>query len=175
MNRMTKILVPVDFTPCSDEAVRFAADRAHRYDTSLGHTIHSRSFLRGPHRWIAAVAISVACSSAGPPPAEHANRASSAWTQAGIPCRFVALEAEQGPGDENSDAVTLFAVYRFSERDVAAPKQPLSLVFRVKRSRVRELQDHLASQPQVLCVPDADSGYRAQVAPFGFSASRAVH
>jgi hypothetical protein len=78
----------------------------------------------------------------------------------------VALEAEQGPSDQSSDAVTLFAVYRFSERDVPPPAQPLSLVFRVSRSRVRELRDHLTATPDVICVPDADSRYRAEIAPF---------
>lgn len=120
------------------------------------------------HPWIAAIALLAlaACSAPGQPRAEHATREGGSPTYPGVPCHFVGLEAEQGSSDQNSDAVTLFAVYRFSERDVPPPKQPLSLVFRVSRSRVGELRDHLAATPEVICVPDSDRRYRAEVAPF---------
>ena len=71
-------------------------------------------------------------------------------------CVFLGLEEVQGPGDQNSDSVSLVASYRFDEPSVPAHK-PLALGFRVERSRVNDLRDHLDQHPTVLCRPDDDA------------------
>ena len=46
-----------------------------------------------------------------------------------------------------------------------APEQPVKLKFQVNRSRVAELQNHLESQPEVVCSPDNDRHYNPRVKP----------
>jgi hypothetical protein len=103
--------------------------------------------------------------------------AAGATTRAGVPedprgarnltCRYVGLEDVSSPSDQNADSVSLLATYRFREPDAAPPKAPLSLKFQVDRSRVTELTQYLASKPEVICQPEADSNYAAHVEPFG--------
>jgi hypothetical protein len=80
-------------------------------------------------------------------------------------CQYVGLEAEEAPQQMDTDATSFVAVYRFREASVPAPKQPLTVKFRVNRSRVNELRSHLASQPEVICSPDADLHYQVKVKP----------
>ena len=71
-------------------------------------------------------------------------------------CVYLGLEEVPGPGDQNSDSVSLVASYRFDEPSVPAHK-PLALGFRVERSRVHDLRAHLDQHPTVLCRPDVDA------------------
>jgi len=82
-------------------------------------------------------------------------------------CKFVGLEAVEGPTDQNADSVSLRAVYRFAEPNVAPAKKPLSLKFQVERSRVDELRRYLDARPEVICSPEGTANYAARVAPFG--------
>lgn len=84
-----------------------------------------------------------------------------------LTCRYVGLEDVSSPNDQNADSVSLLATYRFREGDEAPPKAPLSLKFQVARSRVTELTQYLASKPEVICQPEADSNYAAHIEPFG--------
>jgi hypothetical protein len=103
--------------------------------------------------------------------ASEATRSSAPQYPRGVldrTCKFVGLESVEGPTDQNADAVTLLAVYRFGEPGVPAPKQPVSLKFQVNRSRVNDLRSHLEAHPEVICSPEAGThNYAARVAPFG--------
>jgi hypothetical protein len=69
-------------------------------------------------------------------------------------CVYLGLEQVSGPGDQDSDSVSLIATYRFD--DPRTPhREPLSVGFRVERSRVSDLRAKLDQHPTVLCRPDA--------------------
>ena len=103
-----------------------------------------------------------ACASLGGPPQEH-DRPPYEGT-----CTLLGIEAAAGPSDHNDDAISVVASYRFDGPDVPKAKQPLSLVFRITRSRMDELRDHLQTHPAVLCSPDnlGASDVDVCVAPF---------
>jgi hypothetical protein len=83
-----------------------------------------------------------------------------------VTCKYVGLEDVSGPNDQNADSVTLMAAYRFGEPAPKKTKEPLSLRFQVQRSRVKELRDHLATRPEVICSPEGATNYAARVDPF---------
>jgi hypothetical protein len=86
-------------------------------------------------------------------------------------CAFLGIEEVPGPGDQNSDSVSLVATYRLAEANVRSQDGPLSLKFRVERSRVGDLRSHLEQHPNVLCRPgtqtrEAGAAYTVDVPPF---------
>jgi len=80
-------------------------------------------------------------------------------------CQYVGLEAVETPRHVDTDSISFVAVYRFSEPNLPAPKEPLTVKFQVNRTRVNELRSHLESQPQVICTPDRDLHYQVRVKP----------
>lgn len=68
-------------------------------------------------------------------------------------CTLLGIEEQQGSSDHNDDSVQLVASYRFDGAAKRDP-QPVSLSFRVTRSRVNELRDHLQTHPAVICEPE---------------------
>lgn len=82
-------------------------------------------------------------------------------------CDYIGLEASEAPVHDNVDSVALVAQYRLSEPNLPPPQHPIELKFRVDRSRVDELRGQLEAHPQVICRPDASSGYRVESGSFG--------
>lgn len=80
-------------------------------------------------------------------------------------CQYVGLESTETPQRVDTDSVSFLAVYRFREPHTESSEAPLSVKFQVNRSRVRELQSHLESQPEVVCTPDTDLHYHVRVKP----------
>jgi hypothetical protein len=120
---------------------------------------------RSRFAWMAVATLAVHGCTAHVPP-DHARTTGAPTGTHDLTCEFVGLESVQGSNDENSDAVTLLAVYRFSSDRTESRGAPLSLKFELTRSRVDELRAHLTSPRQVVCSPDEQSNYSARVEPF---------
>lgn len=103
------------------------------------------------------------CASVGAPASERAPN-----DRGDRPCTLLGIEEVHAEADHNDDAVQLVATYRFDGSARTPPRQPLSLGFRVVRSRVNELREHLETQPAVLCAPEGepDAALRVCVPPF---------
>lgn len=140
----SKTIKPRSFSP---------ALRGARPVWQTGWEIASRALLPA-----AVVALSACTQPRGPAPE---------YPRSETLCQYVGLEAveTETPRLENNDSISFVAVYRFSEPSVPAPKEPLTVKFRVNRSRANELRSHLESQPEVVCTPDRDLHYQVRVKP----------
>jgi hypothetical protein len=120
-----------------------------------------------PERWwrTAAVSTLIVCGACASGPAKSAQEDPQYPRSNDVVCRYVGLESVETPQHEDTDSVTMLAVYRFREPNVPPPKEPLSLKFQVNRTRVNELRSHLESQPEVICNPEPNQHYHVQVKP----------
>ena len=91
-----------------------------------------------------------------------------------VSCRYVGLQDVSTTHDQNSDQASLLMTWRFGE-GVAPGKGPLAFMFQVDRSRVAELGDYRAAQPEVFCSPEGSSHYAAKVTPVGVVHSQPQH
>jgi hypothetical protein len=122
--------------------------------------------------WLASAGLT-ACATASQvsPPVRSAEQPNKVQD---VSCRYVGLQDVSTAHDQNADQVSLLATYRFGA-GVAPAKGPLALMFQVDRSRVSELGDYRAAQPEVFCSPEGSSHYAAKVTPVGYAPSQAHH
>ncbi|HEY2736616.1 MAG TPA: hypothetical protein VGI70_21600 [Polyangiales bacterium] len=107
-----------------------------------------------------------ACATASQPRSTVATEPTNKLEEA--TCRYIGLEDVSGRHDDDVDAVSLRAVYRFG--DSSAGREPLSFKFQVDRARRQELRDYLTEQPEVICAPEGGVGKHvnhSQVGPLG--------
>ncbi len=106
--------------------------------------------------WACSVVLALAGSACGASSAQEPPPQAAPTRYEGT-CAFLGIEEVAGPTDQNADSVSLVATYQLEPKQTRGQDGPLSLKFRVERSRVGDLRSHLEQHPNVLCHPGTDT------------------